>query len=167
MAAAVFHYCHMINTQNTQCTVILDDLVWPAEDRAPRPVRHASYNARIFVPAPHGHDLNAQTAAEAGHQVEENPEAFAAEVHELLYSDDETQLTQTCVSRPSSQRAYLPLPRDVDAIRCSLENTRLGFQADTCSDASIPGAVLQPLVDLPPTGVSDSVSSACRNPWNT
>ena len=95
MSAGVFHYCQMLHHQDDTCLVHFNSLPWPVEDAAPRPVQHGAY-AHIVIPPPIDHDVPVETAVQVVQTVGEHPEQFAAELADLLHSDDETTLMQLC-----------------------------------------------------------------------
>ena len=93
MSAGVYHYCQMLQSNQDTCTVHLNGLPWMIEDVAPRPIQHGSY-AHIRIPPPPGHDVPTDTAARVIQEVNERPHEFAAEIDELLQSDDDASLAQ-------------------------------------------------------------------------
>ena len=93
MSAGVYHYCQMLQPNQDTCTIHLNGLPWMIDDVAPRPVQHGSY-AHIRIPPPPGHDVPTDTAARVVQEVNERPHEFAAEVEELLHSDDDASLAQ-------------------------------------------------------------------------
>ena len=94
MSAGVYHYCQMLQSNQDTCTVHLNGLPWDdCEDVAPRPIQHGSY-AHIRIPPPPGHDVPTDTAARVVQEVNERPHEFAAEIDELLQSDDDASLAQ-------------------------------------------------------------------------